>query len=56
MQCAAIDQFSYAEVTVSANQLGIELLDQNGDPVRDTGNRADAASAPPCGAITIPKQ
>jgi alkaline phosphatase D len=56
MQCAAIDQFSYAEVTVSANQLGIELLDQNGDPVRDTGNRADAASAPPCGAITIPKR
>jgi alkaline phosphatase D len=56
MQCAAIDQFSYAEVTVSAKQLGIELLDQNGDPVRDTGNRADAASAPPCGAITIPKQ
>jgi alkaline phosphatase D len=54
MQCAAIDQFSYAEVTVSASQLGIELLDQNGNPVSDTGDRTKPG--PPCGAITIPKR
>ncbi len=31
--CAALDQFSYAEVTVSQQQLQVELLDQNGAPV-----------------------
>jgi alkaline phosphatase D len=54
MQCAAIDQFSYAEVRVSANQLKIELLDQNGNPVSDTGDRT--MPGPPCASITIPKR
>jgi hypothetical protein len=54
MQCAAIDQFSYAEVRVSAKQLKIELLDQNGNPVSDTGDRN--TPGPPCAAVTIPKR
>jgi alkaline phosphatase D len=54
MQCAAIDQFSYAEVRVSAKQLKIELLDQNGNPVSDTGDRS--MPGPPCASVTIPKR
>jgi alkaline phosphatase D len=54
MQCAAIDQFSYAEVRVSAKQLKIELLDQGGNPVSDTGDRT--MPGPSCASITIPKR
>jgi len=55
MQCAATDQFSYAEATVTKSQLKIELKDINGQPVRDTGDR-NSTSAPPCAAVVIPKQ
>jgi len=55
MQCAATDQFSYAEATVSKSQLKIELKDINGQPVRDTGDRNNT-TAPPCAAVVVPKQ
>jgi phosphodiesterase/alkaline phosphatase D-like protein len=54
MSCAAINQFSYAEVSVSSSELSVELLDENGNPVLDTGNIANPG--PPCATITIPKR
>jgi alkaline phosphatase D len=54
MSCAAMNQFSYAEVTVTSSQLKVELLDQNGQPVSDTGNIANPG--PACSTITIPKR
>ena len=54
MQCAALDQFSYAQVAVSAKKIRIQLLDQNGNAVSDTGNRN--MPGPPCASITIPKR
>ncbi len=57
MQCAAINQFSYAEVEVSRSQLTIDLLDSNDQPVIDTGNVATApVGAPTCSEVVIPKQ
>jgi alkaline phosphatase D len=57
MSCAAMNQFSYAEVEVSKSQLTIDLLDSNDAPVLDTGNAATATAATPtCGQIVIPKQ
>jgi alkaline phosphatase D len=53
MQCAATDQFSYAEAKVTKKQLTIDLLDSSDQPVRDTGDGADTA-APPCSRIVIP--
>ena len=47
MRCAAIDQFSYAQVTVSRSLLTVQLKDIKGQRVQDTGDRADPA--PPCG-------
>jgi phosphodiesterase/alkaline phosphatase D-like protein len=55
MQCAAMDQFSYAQVRVTGKQLTVDLLDANDQPVRDTADRDDAA-APPCAQVVIPKQ
>ncbi|HEY8001963.1 MAG TPA: alkaline phosphatase D family protein [Solirubrobacterales bacterium] len=57
MSCAAMNQFSYAEVEVSKSQLTIDLLDSNDAPVLDTGNAATATPATPtCGQVVIPKQ
>ena len=55
MQCAAMDQFSYAQVEVTKSRLTIDLLDPNDQPVLDTGDRADP-DAPPCAQVVIPKQ
>ena len=55
MQCAATAQFSYAQVEVSRNELTVDLLDRNDQPVRDTGNLS-VLGAPPCGQVMIPKQ
>jgi alkaline phosphatase D len=55
MQCAATDQFSYAEATVTKKQLRIELKDIKGNPVRDTGDRNNT-SAPPCATVAINKK
>ena len=55
MQCAATAQFSYAQVEVSRNELTVDLLDSNDQPVRDTGNLS-VPGAPPCAQVVIPKQ
>ena len=55
MQCAATDQFSYAQVEVSKQQLTVDLLDLNDQPVLDTGDRS-APGAQPCAQVVIPKQ
>jgi phosphodiesterase/alkaline phosphatase D-like protein len=56
MRCAATDQFSYAEVTVTRNQLRVQLRDIANDRVKDTGDRDQAASAPACGPFVFPRQ
>jgi alkaline phosphatase D len=56
MQCAATDQFSYAEVAVSQSQLKIDLLDNQDQPVLDTGDVAANPGATPCSQIVIPAQ
>ena len=55
MQCASTAQFSYAQVEVSRNELTVDLLDSNDQPVRDTGNLS-VPGAPPCAQVVIPKQ
>ena len=44
MQCAAIDQFSYTQVTVTRNQLRVQLRDIGNDRVKDTGDRRTGRS------------
>ncbi|MET0957989.1 MAG: alkaline phosphatase D family protein, partial [Solirubrobacterales bacterium] len=57
MQCAAMDQFSYAQVAVSKQRITIDLLDASDQPVLDTGDLATAPpTTPACGQIVIPKQ
>jgi alkaline phosphatase D len=57
MPCAAMDQYSYAEVEVSKSQMTIDLLDVDDQPVIDTGDASTAtASTPRCPQIVIPKQ
>ena len=56
LQCAAIDQYSYAQVEASKSQLTVDLLDANDAPVKDTGERDSAATASPCAQVVIPKQ
>jgi alkaline phosphatase D len=56
MQCASTDQFSYAQVDVSSTELVIDLLDDQDQPVLDTGDVAANPGAPPCGQIVIPAQ
>ena len=57
MQCAAMNQFSYAEVAVSKSQMTIDLLDNADQPVIDTGDMSTATPATPtCGQIVIPKR
>ncbi len=53
MQCASMNQNSYAEVTVTKKQLRVDLLDENGDPVSDTGDIT--TPGPPCAPVVIPK-
>jgi hypothetical protein len=54
MRCAAIDQFSYAQVTVSRRSLTVQLKDIRGQRVQDTGNRDNPG--PPCGPYVFPRQ
>ena len=57
MQCAAMDQFSYAQVAVSKQRITIDLLDASDQPVLDTGDLATAPpTTPACGQIVIPRQ
>ncbi len=55
MQCAATNQYSYAEAKVTKKQLTIDLLDADDQPVRDTGDATDT-SAPPCARVVIPAE
>ncbi len=55
MQCASVDQFSYAQVEVTKSRLTIDLLDPNDQPVLDTGDSTDPL-AQPCAQVVIPKQ
>jgi phosphodiesterase/alkaline phosphatase D-like protein len=57
MPCAAMDQYSYAQVEVSKRQMTIDLLDVDDQPVIDTGDASTAtASTPRCPQIVLPKQ
>ena len=57
MSCAAINQFSYAEVEVSKSQMTVDLLDADDQPVIDTGNSSTATPATPrCAQVVIPAQ
>ena len=56
MQCAATDQFSYAEVAVSKSKLKIDLLDDKDQPVLDTGDVEANPDATPCSQIVIPAE
>jgi alkaline phosphatase D len=54
MQCAGLDQFSYAEVSVAKTALTIDLKDIEGNPVQKTADRTKPAE--PCAPIVIPAQ
>jgi alkaline phosphatase D len=54
MRCASIDQFSYAQVTVTRNQLRVQLKDIRGQRVQDTGDRD--TPGPPCGPFVFPRE
>jgi alkaline phosphatase D len=54
MQCAATDQFSYAEVEVRKGKLTIDLLDDQDNPVKNTGDASKPA--PPCSQVVIPAE
>ena len=49
-ECAAINEFSYAQVTVTAAQLRIDLLDQAGTPVREGTSGGQGV----CAAVVVP--
>ncbi len=56
MQCAATDQYSYAQVEVTKSQLTIDLLDDQDKPVLDTGSVEANPTATPCSRIVIPAE
>ena len=49
-ECAAINEFSFGEVTVNRTRLTIDLLDQGGTPVRE----GTVGGAGPCARVVIP--
>ena len=53
MTCAATDQFSYAEATVTKKQLKIDLLDDQDQPVLDTGDVEAHPDAPACDPVVL---
>lgn len=56
MQCASTDQFSYAEVEVTKSRMKIDLLDDQDQPVLDTGDVDANPGAPPCAQVVIPAE
>ena len=54
MQCAGMDAFSYAEVTVRRRSLKVELKDIHGNTVTDTADREMPGS--PCGPYVLQAQ
>jgi alkaline phosphatase D len=53
-RCSSLDQFSYAEVSVTSRTLTVELKDIEGNPVSNTASRSAPGSA--CETIVIPRQ
>ncbi|HEX6458659.1 MAG TPA: alkaline phosphatase D family protein [Thermoleophilaceae bacterium] len=49
MQCANTNTFSFGQVTATAKKFTVKLLDQNGKPIKDVGNK-------PCGPFTLKKK
>ncbi len=54
MQCAGLDEFSYAEVSVAKAALTIQLKNIEGKPVLNTADRNKPAE--PCSSIVVPAQ
>ena len=54
MRCSGLDQFSYAEVSVTGSALTVQLKDIEGKPVLNTADRTKPAS--PCESVVIPRQ
>jgi phosphodiesterase/alkaline phosphatase D-like protein len=54
MSCAAIDVFSYGEVTVTPKKLTVQLKDINGGPVHE-GTNGTGSACPNNSTIVIPK-
>lgn len=54
MRCSGLDQFSYAEVSVTKSRLTVQLKDIEGKPVQNTADRTKPATA--CETIVIPRQ
>jgi phosphodiesterase/alkaline phosphatase D-like protein len=54
MQCAATNQFSYAQVKVTNRRLTVDLLDDEDNPVIDTGDASQPA--PSCRQVVIPAE
>jgi phosphodiesterase/alkaline phosphatase D-like protein len=52
MQCSGLDQFSYAQVSVTDTALTVNLKDIEGKPVQNTADRTKPAE--PCPPIVIP--
>jgi alkaline phosphatase D len=54
MQCSGLDQYSYAQVSVSRSNLTVELKDIEGKAVQNTADRTKPAE--PCATIVVPAQ
>ena len=52
MQCSGLDEFSYAQVTVSKQQLTVNLKNIEGKPVLNTADRSKPGE--PCAPIVVP--
>jgi phosphodiesterase/alkaline phosphatase D-like protein len=54
MACSSLDQFSYAEVSVTGSALTVKLKDIEGNPVMNTADRTKAEA--PCENVVIAKK
>jgi phosphodiesterase/alkaline phosphatase D-like protein len=54
MRCSGLDQYSYAQVSVTRTALTVELKDIDGNPVQNTAEIAKPAEA--CPAVVVPAQ
>jgi phosphodiesterase/alkaline phosphatase D-like protein len=54
IQCAAMDQFNYAQVTVTASRLTVQLKNIKGERVKDTADKE--SPAPFCPTFVFPRK
>ena len=54
MACSGLDQFSYAEVSVTGSALTVKLKDIEGNPVMNTADRTKAEA--PCESVVIARK